>query len=330
MPYEKIRVRISLEPETVPAASKPWAPLNNRLPLEMLIRIFQYLANDCQDMLPLPILVASLVCTNWQAAADIVIDQSIKGDIKDDFYYFLSLMEQCSSMKVGVLSITLQLGRCVYKYYDDSSNINRRSLTNVITRLGRMFNEYDLSETCFSIENGQQLEYTESPSLFENNFIAESKVRWLGPFQTNPMPKKYSLKNLQKIVILNDLASDILLNNQLLVLAHEAINILHLEITDFREISDGIEVKDIHWPKLQFFGLYRNPQLTCRLLYTVVMACPKLDSIDLHMSKSLECAEFPAVGNILQERGFSHDYGYPYFCRKKEGLQTLSADGNWL
>lgn len=313
MPPKTKNPKASLGSLNASVAPGIWAPPNNKLPSEMLVNIFKYLVN-ASVRLSLDILTVSIVCTDWQAAAELVLNQNTFNDPLaemplDYVKGFVSVLRQCAKQGVDygcrVQYITVNLTQCYlpncYSNCRDSENYNFGSYYFENCWNTEAKDLYiAVSQLCYNARGirfsgaGEALKREENylemssidPRLLQGNLVTELEGESLTLRQVDGIIKNNNLKSLQKVILSERTVyhkkNSIPYEKKepdvfLKKLANEAKNLRHLELRQFATITGkGITVEDIRWPQLQYLILPKNKQMSWEFVRAVVMACPKL------------------------------------------------------
>lgn len=334
MPCNTITPKISreacLDSPTASPASKTL--LNNKLPLEMLAKIFKYIAEYSSTQLPLDVLDVSLVCTNWQRAAELLLKENMFDDPLYDtrflssFEKFIELLRQSAELGVNY-GYRVQ---CITVYLDNFNRLVDAENTYIaISQLCPYAHKLRIKYASFNELPSIACNLHEVGCILLDNPITELHCDEIEPWQLNAVLRKGSLKNLRKINLAEHWSSDKTKNEGFLrELASNAKDLWCLKLNDFYSIT-GAEIKaeDIHWPKLQYLLLH-NSSLTWGFMRAVIKACPRVWTICCPFSMT-DDPNHPAFAECRLVEVFLEDHGFQVRRETERRLWRRWDNINW-
>lgn len=240
------------------------SPLNNKLPSETLATIFKYLPKSYSAKLSLEILTVSLVCINWQSAAELILHQNMFDDplTKMRLSYahkFLDLLRKSDELGVNygcrVKYISLSLSHLITKNL--KLYTKAEDLYTAILQLCRHARGIRIQGAFFHIlHECHDLSNSSIAILLRGNSITEFEGINLTLNEINIIMKRGYMKNLRKVKITEPSCLYWPCAYQFLqVLAKEAHDLWYLELNGFEDIGIKYPMEDIHWPKLRYLLL---------------------------------------------------------------------------
>ncbi|RUS14142.1 hypothetical protein BC937DRAFT_94275 [Endogone sp. FLAS-F59071] len=317
-----------------PAVSRTSTSLNNKIPTETLVEIFKCLDESSVLQLPLDILNASLTCTHWQAAAELVIKQNMFNDPLAnmecaDLGQFLNILRLSAELGINYRSrvqyITLNLKNCflvddwnikaeeayisICKLCDHARGIHipkqkvRHPMLRGIRTPEQMIRASVKYDTLRQNLVMKMLDYT----LIREFQYEEIKTKEISKLTNHIfLGRLRSLTLTQRESEISSIQDDTFLQ----ALCREAKDLRYLRLHMCRSITGtGITSGDIYWPKLRYLLLSRCDKLTWKFVFAVVMACPKLYEVHYPHLATINLNEFDdcpflKVITLLQKHGF--------------------------
>lgn len=300
--------------------------------LEILNLIFNYIEESSPKCgLPFKILNLSLVCTTWQAAAELSLNQNafeapLAKMEYNDICQFLDILRKSAELGVNyryrVQYIDVNMKHCCTDEYEKTF-IAIYALCSSARGL-----RIQCSNFCGSLSR-----------LLENTSITELQIKNLPPSWIHFLTKSSILRRLHSLVL--EESSGAFPKNEkfLYALGSKAQELRCFEIRRSGSIiGNGIQRRHLHWPKLQYLLLPYCYDLSWEFVWAAIKACPNLREIYLPYSMTYkEHNRRLEVETLLQENGFQpRNTQRILWCRnnkdgeKIEQMEELEDEGKIL